>query len=291
MKGGARVIDTYLLEQLTAVHECGTLSAASEKLHLTQPTLTRSMQKLEDIMGVRLFERTKNRVRLNENGRLAAECARQILAQEQDMISRVQALDRSARMLAVGMISPGPILELTPLLSSLYPDMTLATELRTEEALLQGLDRGIYQMIVLNRRLEDDGLACRPCGSERLHFSVPPEHRIAGMEACSFRDMDGESFLMASEVGYWERIVREAMPGARFLRQEGMEALQALIRASSLPSFATDVTLRLYGRNSGRVYVPISDDAAVERFYCYCKGESEARFRAWFRALERKYAD
>ena len=70
------MIDTYLLEQLTAVHECGTLSAASEKLHLTQPTLTRSMQKLEDIFGVKLFERTKNRVHLNENGRLAAECAR-----------------------------------------------------------------------------------------------------------------------------------------------------------------------------------------------------------------------
>ena len=89
------MIDTYLLEQLTAVYECGTLSAASEKLHLTQPTLTRSMQKLEDIFGVKLFERTKNRVHLNENGRLAAECARQIMMQEQDMVNRVRALDRA----------------------------------------------------------------------------------------------------------------------------------------------------------------------------------------------------
>lgn len=68
-----------------------------------------------------------------------------------------------------------------------------------------------------------------------------------------------------------------------------MEALRELIRASSLPSFATDVTLRTHGRNPGRVYVPISDDAAVERFYCYCKEESEARFGAWFQALERRF--
>ena len=283
------MIDTYLLEQLTAVYECGTLSAASERLHLTQPTLTRSMQKLEDLMGVRLFERTKNRVRLNGNGRLAAECARQILAQEQDMISRVRALDRSSRMLAVGMISPGPMLELNPLLSSLYPDMTLATELRAEEALLQGLERGDYQLVILNRRLEDDTLSCHPCGSERLYFSVPRDHRVAGMDACAFRDMDGESFLMASQVGYWDRIVREEMPASRFLLQEGVEALQALVRASTLPSFATDVTLRMYGRDTGRVYVPISDDAAVERFYCYCKREGEARYRAWFQALERRF--
>lgn len=211
------MIDTYLLEQLTAVHECGTLSAASERLHLTQPTLTRSMQKLEDIIGVKLFERTKNRVRLNGNGRLAAECARQILMQEQDMVSRVQALDRSARTLAVGMISPGPMLELNPLLSSLYPDMTLATELRGEEALLQGLERGIYQMIIHNRRLENGGLRRHPCGSERLYFAVPPDHRIAGMRACTFRDMDGESFLMVGQVGYWASIVRERLPASRFL--------------------------------------------------------------------------
>ena len=104
------MIDTYLLEQLCAVLDCGTLSAASEKLHLTQPSLTRSMQKLEDLLGVKLFDRAKNRVHLNENGRLAAECAKHILMEEQDMISRVRALDRSSRTLAVGMISPGPMM-------------------------------------------------------------------------------------------------------------------------------------------------------------------------------------
>ena len=176
------MIDTYLLEQLTAVYECGTLSAASEKLHLTQPTLTRSMQKLED-----------------------------------------------------------------------------------------------------------DSLSCHPCGSERLLFAVPPEHRIAGMKECSFKDMDGESFLMASEVGYWDHIVRQQMPNAHFLLQNGLEALHEIVRASSLPHFATDLTLRLYGCNPQRAYVPISDDAAVEHFFCYCRRGDEKRFLAWFQALERRF--
>ena len=283
------MIDTYLLEQLTAVYECGTLSAASEKLHLTQPTLTRSMQKLEDIFGVKLFERTKNRVHLNENGRLAAECARQILMQEQDMVNRVRALDRSSRMLAVGMISPGPMLELNPLLASLYPDMTIATELRKEEELLEGLNQGIYQMIILNHKLDDDGLSSHPCGSERLLFAVPLEHRIADKSECSFKDMDGESFVMVSEVGYWDHIVRQQMPNSHFLLQNGLEALNEIVRASSLPHFATDLTLRLYGRNPQRTYVSISDDAAVEHFYCHCRRSDEKRYLAWFQALESRF--
>lgn len=48
-------IETYLLEQLLAFKESKTLTEAADRLHLTQPTLTRSMKKLEDVFGVPLF--------------------------------------------------------------------------------------------------------------------------------------------------------------------------------------------------------------------------------------------
>ena len=44
------MIEIYLLEQLAAVAKDGTLSAAAEHLHLAQPSLSRSMQKLEDLL-------------------------------------------------------------------------------------------------------------------------------------------------------------------------------------------------------------------------------------------------
>ena len=42
------LIETYLLEQFEAVARCGTLLKASEELHISQPSLSRSMKKLED---------------------------------------------------------------------------------------------------------------------------------------------------------------------------------------------------------------------------------------------------
>ena len=101
--------------------------------------------------------------------------------------------------------------------------------------------------------------------------------------------MDGESFVMVSEVGYWDHIVREQMPRSHFLLQNGLEALNEIVRASTLPHFATDLTLRLYGRNPQRAYVPISDDAAVEHFFCYCRRDDEKKYLAWFQALERRF--
>ena len=50
------MIEMYLLEQLDALAKYGTLSAASEQLHITQPSMSRAMKKLEDLVGVELFE-------------------------------------------------------------------------------------------------------------------------------------------------------------------------------------------------------------------------------------------
>ena len=124
------VFDIYQLEQLLAFAECGTLSGAAERLHLSQPALSRSMQRLEAELQVPLFHRQKNKIEFNENGRMAADCARQVLDKCQDMISRVQAFDRSQRTILVGSCAPMPLWEIPPVLSDLYPDRTISWEMR-----------------------------------------------------------------------------------------------------------------------------------------------------------------
>ena len=67
------------LKHSVAFAKYGTLSQAAKALHLSQPVSTRSMQHLEESLGVPLFNRTKNRIRLNETGKLAVELAKQVL--------------------------------------------------------------------------------------------------------------------------------------------------------------------------------------------------------------------
>ena len=73
------MIELSQLENLLAVEKYGTLSAAAEHIHLSQPALRRSMQKLEDELRVSLFDRQKNRVSLNATGQLAVEYARRVV--------------------------------------------------------------------------------------------------------------------------------------------------------------------------------------------------------------------
>ncbi|MBO5496209.1 MAG: LysR family transcriptional regulator, partial [Oscillospiraceae bacterium] len=65
------MIELEQLQQLIAVSEAGTISAAADSLHLSQPALTRSLQRLEAELGVSLFHRKRNRVALNDVGELA----------------------------------------------------------------------------------------------------------------------------------------------------------------------------------------------------------------------------
>ena len=59
------------LAQFVAFAECGTLSKAAEQLHISQPTLTRTMRHVEDAFGVPLFHRSKNHLALNQTGEIA----------------------------------------------------------------------------------------------------------------------------------------------------------------------------------------------------------------------------
>ena len=74
------------LEMLIAFADANTLSKAAETLHLSQPTLTRAMKQLEEEFRVPLFDHRKNRLTLNENGRMAVEYARKLWKEADDMV-------------------------------------------------------------------------------------------------------------------------------------------------------------------------------------------------------------
>ena len=69
------MLDLEERRQLAAFARWGTLSRAAEELHISQPTLSRTMQSLEEEFGVSLFVRGKHKIELNETGRRAGAAA------------------------------------------------------------------------------------------------------------------------------------------------------------------------------------------------------------------------
>ena len=141
------MIDLYQLRQLLAFAKYGTLSEAAEKMYLSQPALSRNMRKLEEEIGVPLFERKRNRLELNENGKLTAELAEKVISDFDAITKRVQDFDRNNRTIYTGFCAPAMIWQLSPLLAQLYLNMSIQTETTADEQhLLNGLLSGQFQM-------------------------------------------------------------------------------------------------------------------------------------------------
>ena len=278
------MFEIYQLEQLLAFAECGTLSGAAERLHLSQPALSRSMQRLEHELQVPLFDRQKNKIEFNENGRMAAAYAQRIIGNCQDMINRIQAFDRSQRTILVGSCAPMPLWEIPPTLSDLYPDRTISSELRENGVLLQGLRDGVYQLIVLPYPVEEPGMACVRYGEEHLFFSLPPAHPLSGSRALYLRDLNGETMLLRNRLGFWRDVTDQKMPDTRFLEQEDV-AFDELVRSSALPIFTTDASLAREGSPPNRVNIPILDEEANVTYYCLYKPSDRNDLSSFIKAL------
>lgn len=273
------MIDIYLLEQLSAFYKYGTLSAAAEHLNLAQPSLSRSMQKLEGILGVKLFDRQKNRICLNQTGILAAEHAGRILEAEKEMEQHILAFDRSLHTLTIGSCAPGPLMELHPLAATMFSGQTIFSAIDTEERLIRGLEESVYSMILLTHPLEDDAFFCKKYISEQLCLSIPPFHPAAAYEKISFSAMDGQSFIMYAHVGFWEDIVRQKMPHSKFFLQADLDAVGELAQYSDLPSFSSDITRKTARhRTSGRIHVPFSDPESFVTYYLICRQKDRKRW-------------
>ena len=279
------MVELYQLTQLVAIAKNGTLSKAAGELHLSQPALSRSMQKLEGELQVPLFIRQKNKIELNENGKMAVDYAKKLLDELQNMSDALRRFDRSRRTLFIGFCAPAPMWGIVPALSDLYPDMTIATEMKSPDVLLRGLQEETYQMVVLPFPVESDGIACVKYEEEHLFFSLPPAHPLSASKALHLKDLNGESMLLRSKIGFWNQLHQKQMPDTHFLVQEGNFAFNELVKASALPSFTSDLVIKREGAVPNRVIVPILDEQANVTFYCLYQAKAKAMLSRFLQTL------
>ena len=279
------MIELYELRQFA---ECGTLSEAAEKLHLSQPALSRNMKKLEEDLGVPLFVRRKNKLELNENGQYVLTLAKELLSDAQEFTKKVQSFDRKNRTISLGLCAPAPGWLITPVLGSLYPEKTLQTEIVEESQLLSGLEDGTYQLIALSHKPEGEQYFAKECGRESLMFALPKGHRYARRKSLSFAEMNGENMILMNNIGFWNYVHAETMPASRFLIQSDRFSFNELVRSSSLPSFTTDLAkkyLETADLRDLRIEVPVSDPEASVTYYLVCLKKAQKEYRALLAAF------
>lgn len=281
MKVGDYVIDFNILEQFVTFYHTGTLIEAAEQLHISQSTLTRSMQKLESEFGVPLFRRTKNSITLTNAGKMAAMDAEMILHQCENMLYRVQDYDRRNRTIYIGACAPVPITEVVKTLTNLFPSTAISSELGSVSDLMTGLQENKYQLVILPTKAEDDGLYFTPLCKEQIFFCLHKKHRFAKRKSLSTVEMNEENMLLFQDIGFWHDLVKEKMPDSRFLMQTDRYNFMELAENSTMPFFTTEAEGYAHA-DTDRVRIPIEDPEFIVTYHLVCKKENKKKFSSLF---------
>ena len=279
------MIEIYLLEQLDAFQRCGTLSKAAEELHISQPALSRSMKKLEEKMGLSLFDRDNRKIALNKTGELTAVYARNILEEERKMIAHVTDFDRSLRVITLGACATVPITHLMPLLQHHFPEKSILAETADDKTLITRLKNRSSQLVVLHELPSDKSLFCQRYLHEQLYISVPKDSPLSDRSGVSMKDLKGLNILVHRYSGFWLDICRENLPDANLLIQDNMEALAELVEASSLPVFNSSVMLANGYVPPNRVNLPVTDVYASVDYYITCLVSEKKKYSSLFNAV------
>lgn len=273
------MIEMYQLEQLVAIYEAGTISKAAETMHISQPGLTRSIQRLEEELGLQLFNRKKNKVDFNNNGLMAVEYAKKILQDKDEMILQLQRYDKSQRVISIGSCAPAPVWGLNYIFQKIYPQIQVTNEMISDEdKLWKGLNDYQYSIIVFNHPIDDENYICIDLFEEHLYLSVPPAHPLALFKEISFKELDGQSVLLLSRIGFWNEICLKMIPHSHLLVQEDNQVFNELTKFSALPNFKSNITIQSENDNDNRVAIPITDDSAHIHYYAIFKKADKKLF-------------
>jgi len=190
------------LRHLVALADSGSFSRAAQKVHLTQPALSRSIQALEGELGVALFYRIGRRAVVTPVGQEVTGRARELIFEAQEIQQRGQRQARGLHgTLRVGMGSGPGVMLMTPLLLEVAqnrPQLRVevargATQLLVERLRARSLDA----LLVDLRSLEPaSDLAVDSVHEMRGAFLVRPGHPLAQRRRVSFADL--AAYPMAS---------------------------------------------------------------------------------------------
>jgi LysR family hydrogen peroxide-inducible transcriptional activator len=191
------------LEYFAAVAELGHFGKAAEKCFVSQPALSGQLRKLEEELGVALFERGSKGARLTPAGQSLLPYARAILDQARRLIEAAGALkDPRTGPLPLGVIptlAPYLMPLVVPFTRKLHPGLELyITELRTRD-LIRALEEGQVEAAFLATRVDQPSLGFEPVFTEPFDLAVPAGHALARKTALQARDLEGHVLYLLED--------------------------------------------------------------------------------------------
>ncbi|MCK6389422.1 MAG: LysR substrate-binding domain-containing protein [Azonexus sp.] len=228
---------------------------AAEACHVSQPTLSVALKKVEGQIGAALFERTANEVRITALGERIVDQARRVLEEAVKLEEIAESTgDPMSGQLRVGIIytiAPYLLPQLIPALSRHAPNMPLFLKEDFTANLIPALKSGDLDVIVIALPFAETGLVAQAVYDEPFRVVVPAGHSWCQREAIPAAELDGQHLLLLGQGNCFRDQVLESCPRlsepdalAHALEGSSLETIRYMVASGAgvavMPSTAAD---------------------------------------------------
>jgi LysR family hydrogen peroxide-inducible transcriptional activator len=261
-------MELHQLRYFCAVAETGSFSRAAEQSHVSQPSLSQQIMKLEGELGARLFDRLGRSVRLTELGKTFLPRARAVLRElEAARGDVVEQKDSVGGSITVGVIPTVAPYFLPPLLTSFsrkFPQAQLTIVEEITPVLLERLRAVSIDVAILAVPVRGHEFDTFPLLTERLFAALPQKHKLSKRSSLSLKDLRSEPFLLLRDGHCFRDTAIAACDRARLHPQIIFESgqfssLLSMVGAGMGVSIVPEMAME---KNPRCRYVRIGDDDA-----------------------------
>lgn len=191
------------LKYLVAVAEHRHFGRAAEACHVSQPTLSTQIRKLEEFLGVTLIERNNRQVLLTPVGeRIIAQAAR-VLREADELVKMAQqARDPYGGQFRLGIIptvAPYLLPRILPLIREQFPELEIQLVEAQTAVITRELRAGQLDAIILALPVEDDGVVTVPLYAEPFYVAVSPRHPFFGRNSIAAEELEDAEVLLLED--------------------------------------------------------------------------------------------
>jgi LysR family hydrogen peroxide-inducible transcriptional activator len=258
------------LRYFCAIADTGSFTRAARQTHVSQPSLSQQIRKLEDELGVRLIDRLGRTVQLTELGRAFLPRARVVLrdleAARSDVVERKMCVSGPLFVGVIPTIAPYFLPPMLAAFSRKFPEVRVTVVEEITPLLLERLRAGTMDVAIaalpLPARSHD--FQSFPLREEKLFAVLPKQHSLAKRRAISLEELQDDPFVLLRDGHCFRETAFAACKRARLNPKIVFESGQfssilsmvsAGLGVSIVPAMAVE-------KRAGCLYIPLADERA-----------------------------
>jgi len=206
------------LQAFRAVLESGSVTVAAQRLHTTQPAVSRLISDLEKELGLPLFLRKRQRLLPTVEGMtFFREAERALAAVDRiiDVARDIRTLKGAHLRVVAGMVAAfGIIPAATKRLLSLHPKVHVSLEIKDVRDIADWVATGPFDVGITRMPLDDIRVECEPLVTSQCVLILPANHRLAGKRVVPLAALAGERMIQTSQGNIHRDLVASAFASA-----------------------------------------------------------------------------